>query len=72
MPDETNPTASGFRSLVQQIQEKDTGADEDTRPPRRRLSLRRDPRRAPPAEAPIETANTKIDPTTRLLQRRWL
>lgn len=72
MPDDTNPPASGFRSLVQQIQENDTGADEDTRQPRRRLSLRRDPRRAPPAEAPIETTSAKIDPTTRLLQRRWL
>ena len=72
MPDETTPSASGFRSLVQQIQENDTGADDDTRPPRRRLSLRRDPRRAPAAELPPETSAPKIDPTARLLQRRWL
>ena len=61
---------SGFRSLVQKIQENDAESAERQRPQRRRLTLRREPR--PEAEAPTTTARpTQIAPV-RLLQRRWL
>ncbi len=62
---------NGFRSLVQQIQENDGGADERQRPQRRRLTA--------PATgcASMDTAPTAAAPApsktpVRLLQRRWL
>ena len=60
--------ASGFRSLVQQIQENDGEVVERPRFPRRRLTLRRET----PAEAadlPPPLASTTAP---RLLARRWL
>ena len=79
-------SASGFRSLVEQIQENDGGADPRPRPQRRRLTL---PAGAPERLSPAGSATseraaierTAADPaptkpasaaSVRLLQRRWL
>jgi len=67
MPDDTPSATNGFRSLVQQIQEKDDV--EQARPPRRRLSLRRDPRAEAAAAQPAPATNGL---PLRLLSRRWL
>jgi hypothetical protein len=69
MPDETT-SATGFRSLVEKIQENDSGYDERDRPMRRRPMVRRDPR--PEAAAPAQAPATNRDLTVRLLERRWL
>jgi len=70
MPDDT-PT-NGFRSLVEQIQEKDADTAERSRPVRRRLSLRRDPRPTTGGEAPEPIARDPGAAPLRLLERRWL
>lgn len=65
MPDDT--PATGFRSLVEKIQENDV----DVRPQRRRLTM---PRRAPGAPALDDDRQRPPKPVTapRLLSRRWL
>lgn len=69
MPDEI-ASATGFRSLVEKIQENDAGYDERERPMRRRPVTRRDPRAEAAAPAPAPAASR--DAPMRLLQRRWL
>jgi hypothetical protein len=69
MPD--TPSTSGFRSLVQQIQEKDTIGGERPRPARRPAAAPRANREAAPAEAPKPAGSRPAAPV-RLLQRRWL
>ena len=64
--------ASGFRSLVQQIQENDGGADERQRPGRRRLTLPAGSRERAPAPAYEPPAPSASSMPLRLLQRRWL
>lgn len=63
-------STSGFRSLVQQIQQNDVETIERQRPQRRRLTLRREPR----PEIQPEPFAPAPKPTTAapLLQRRWL
>lgn len=70
MPDDT--PATGFRSLVEQIQEKDADAAERARPVRRRLSLRRDSRPGTAGEAPEPFTREPGTAPLRLLERRWL
>lgn len=69
MPDDTPD--SGFRSLVQKIQENDGDAAERGRPPRRRLTMPGGRRPAAPAEAAPKPAAPTGEPL-RLLERRWL
>jgi hypothetical protein len=69
MPDARSET--GFRSLVQQIQENDGGPDERQRPQRRRLTIPAAGRAAKDA-APAAAAPASSKTPIRLLQRRWL
>ena len=69
MPDSRSET--GFRSLVQQIQENDGSADERQRPQRRRLTIPASGRAAKDA-APTAASPSPSKTPIRLLQRRWL
>ncbi len=64
-------TNSGFRSLVEKIQENDGGVDERQRVPRRRLTLPSNGREGRPAPT-MDAAPSVSAAPVRLLQRRWL
>jgi hypothetical protein len=71
MPDTRSDT--GFRSLVQKIQENDVGTDERQRPQRRRLTMPAAGREAKKDAAPTAAAPSAPSVSSvRLLQRRWL
>ncbi len=67
MADDTNPRATGFRSLVEQIQPKDAAAV-----PERQAQRRTPSRRQPSASEAAPAESGPSSASIRLLERRWL